>query len=396
MGVRFRKSVKIAPGIRLSASHRGLGVRMGGPGLGVSFSPSGSRVSGGLPGTGLSWSKKMGTSRKPSRQASSQPSANHVAMKVNINIDEDTGELSITDEYGSQLDPKVERIVKRDYRDQIQDVMQRASDNINFESKSLASLHVDTPPPDARKEKAKQFDQPEPSRPALPGRSLVHRIWPPAEKRRQMECQSLERQYSESYQDWESARQAFEQQERIRLENKRKVEEGSLSAMEQALGEALSILEWPYETLINYELRSQENLVLDVDLPEIEMLPARQASVPARGLKINVKALSQASQRQQYAQHIHAIGVRLVGECFSTLPTIQTITFSGYSQRLDTSSGHEKDDYLYSVRVDRGSWNKLNFRGFEKIDPVECLGQFEIRRKMTKTGIFQPIEPLDI
>ncbi|MDL4861978.1 hypothetical protein NPJ88_006510 [Halomonas elongata] len=317
-------------------------------------------------------------------------------MKISIKVDEDTGELTLTDEHGNLLDPKVERIVKRDHRDRIQDVMQKAADSINSESKTLTTLHTDTPPPDAREEEARQFDQPEPRRPALPKKSWAHCIWPPAEKRRQIECQRLERKYSEACQDWESARQAFEEQEHNRLEKRRQVEEGSLTAMEQALGEALSVLEWPYETLISYELRSREHLVLDVDLPEIEMLPARQASVPQRSLKISIKTLSQANQRQQYAQHIHAIGVRLIGECFNILPTIQTITFSGYSQRLDASSGHEKDDYLYSVKVDRNLWSDLNFQELEKIDPVECLGQFEIRRKMTKTGIFRPIEPLEL
>lgn len=125
------------------------------------------------------------------------------------------------------------------------------------------------------------------------------------------------------------------------------------------------------------------------------MLPIQQASVPAKALKLSIKSLSQSNQRQQYARHIHSIGVRLLGECFKTLPTIQAITLSGYSQRLDKSSGHERDDYLYSVKVDRGSWSGLNFRELDKVDPVECLGQFEIRRQMTKTGIFRPVEPLE-
>jgi hypothetical protein len=56
VGFRYRKSVRIAPGIRLNVSRRGVGVSAGVKGLRYSLSPTGRRrrtVS--LPGTGISY-----------------------------------------------------------------------------------------------------------------------------------------------------------------------------------------------------------------------------------------------------------------------------------------------------------------------------------------------------
>lgn len=57
MAFRFRKSVKIAPGIRLNFSKSGVSTSIGKRGATVNLSKRGTRVTVGLPGTGLSTSK---------------------------------------------------------------------------------------------------------------------------------------------------------------------------------------------------------------------------------------------------------------------------------------------------------------------------------------------------
>ncbi|WP_352777131.1 DUF4236 domain-containing protein [Mesorhizobium sp. M0913] len=63
MVFRFRKSVKIMPGVRLNVTHKGMGVRVGPRGAGISIGPSGSRVSVSIPGTGISYSEKLPVKR---------------------------------------------------------------------------------------------------------------------------------------------------------------------------------------------------------------------------------------------------------------------------------------------------------------------------------------------
>lgn len=56
MGFRFRKSVKLMPGVRLNLSKRGTSVSLGGKGFTHNIGKKGSRTTVGLPGTGLSYS----------------------------------------------------------------------------------------------------------------------------------------------------------------------------------------------------------------------------------------------------------------------------------------------------------------------------------------------------
>lgn len=63
MGFRFRKSVKIAPGVKVNLGKKSVGVSVGGKHGGVSInSKTGARARVSAPGTGLSYSKKIGKS----------------------------------------------------------------------------------------------------------------------------------------------------------------------------------------------------------------------------------------------------------------------------------------------------------------------------------------------
>lgn len=56
MGFRFRRSIKIAPGVRLNLSKSGVSTSIGKPGATVNLSKRGTKTTIGLPGTGLSYS----------------------------------------------------------------------------------------------------------------------------------------------------------------------------------------------------------------------------------------------------------------------------------------------------------------------------------------------------
>lgn len=66
MGLRFRKSIKIAPGIKLNISTKGVGVSAGVKGAHVSINSRGRKTTTvGIPGTGLSWSSSYTSHQKP-------------------------------------------------------------------------------------------------------------------------------------------------------------------------------------------------------------------------------------------------------------------------------------------------------------------------------------------
>lgn len=60
MGMRFRKSLKLGPGLRLNIGKKGGSIRVGPKGAGYTVGTSGQRVSASIPGTGVSVSSKLG------------------------------------------------------------------------------------------------------------------------------------------------------------------------------------------------------------------------------------------------------------------------------------------------------------------------------------------------
>ena len=82
MGMRFRKSKKIAPGVRVNLNAKSASISIGPKGFKKTFSTSGrTTTTVGIPGTGLSYStsKKMGA---PTAAASADPSVPEVAVPV--------------------------------------------------------------------------------------------------------------------------------------------------------------------------------------------------------------------------------------------------------------------------------------------------------------------------
>jgi hypothetical protein len=68
MGFRFRKSIKLLPGVRLNLSNRSTSVSVGGRGGRVNLSRRGTRLTTSLPGSGLSWTKFFPHRRVPTQR----------------------------------------------------------------------------------------------------------------------------------------------------------------------------------------------------------------------------------------------------------------------------------------------------------------------------------------
>ena len=398
MAFRFRRSVKIAPGIRLNAGKRGLGVSVGGRGGGISFGPNGTRVRAGIPGTGLSRSERIdGKSTRSHSPARNRPAdASGETVRIKIGLDNETGELDFYDEYGQPLPERVERQARREGKHDIAHLLRRGADEINGELAELESIHHRTP---AISQQA--ILDPEPFVPAAPETpppytsTFWERLIPYLWRRREREVAERRARYEGEFSEWAARKAAHDTQQQARAELFDRARCGGLDAMERVLEERLEGLDWPYETLVSFALTDANYLALDVDLPEIEDIPAKEASVAARGNKLNLKGLSQKRLRLLYANHIHGIAVRLLGECFWALPTINKVLLSAYSQRVDTGTGRENDDYLYSVIADRKNFEAMNFDNLAGVDPVVTLERFELRRNMTKTGVIKTIEPFE-
>lgn len=160
------------------------------------------------------------------------------------------------------------------------------------------------------------------------------------------------------------------------------------------LEDVLNSLDWPRDTLTSFDVNLDKKQVwLDVDLPEIEDLPQRVATIAASGKKLNVKNKPHKALRLEYANLVHGIALRLACFVSAVLPWADEVVVSGYSQRMDVATGHTNDEHLLSARFTRGKLEQLNFDDLTSVDPVIAVTALEHRRKMTATGVFKSIDP---
>lgn len=78
MALRFRKSFKVAPGVRVNLSKSGISTSVGGKGLTANLSKRGTKITAGIPGSGLSASKLYRSDKKGVSQSTPTPLWAHV------------------------------------------------------------------------------------------------------------------------------------------------------------------------------------------------------------------------------------------------------------------------------------------------------------------------------
>lgn len=390
MGLRFRRSVKLAPGIRMNFSGSGVSWTLGPRGASIGIGKRGTYVNSGIPGTGLYARERMGNSSAGARSRTSS----HSNISVTVGVTDD-GMVFFQDVDGKPLPEHLVNAAKKQQGDAIRNLIQKKCDEINAQIEALGEIHVDTSNANIKAQYQQQeYPETPPTKPVPKKPGLMGALFKSKREMIKKENREEERQFETDSVKWRSDKHQFDAAEKRR---KDMIERGiytDVEAMENFLEENLQSIVWPRETIVSTEiLDNGKRVFLDVDLPEIEVMPSKTASAPQRGYKLSVKEMSATQHQRLYMRHVHGIGFRIIGEAFSAIPNAQEVVLSAYSQRPDRSTGHVTDEYLYSVRVERGLWSRINFDNLVNLDVVEALVQFDLKRNMTKTGSFRPIEP---
>ena len=80
MGLRYRKYIKILPGVRLNISRSGISTRIGPKGFSVNVGKRGTYLNAGIPGTGVFEREKLSTTGEPTeRERASRKSREEAA-----------------------------------------------------------------------------------------------------------------------------------------------------------------------------------------------------------------------------------------------------------------------------------------------------------------------------
>lgn len=143
------------------------------------------------------------------------------------------------------------------------------------------------------------------------------------------------------------------------------------------------------EFFVDYEYsENKRTFFIDLDLPEIEDLPTIEASLLKSG-RISVQNKTGKRLRDDYAKCVTGLGLLIASVAFNASVDVERVEMGAYTQRVDKSDGHVKNDYIYSIEFDRETFSGINF---EHIDPIACFQNFNHQMELTKTFIFRSIK----
>lgn len=352
-------------------------------------------MNAGIPGTGLYARERLGAapSRRTATASPARVNGTAIPDGALVSVAED-GQIKFVDSDRNPLPEQVANAIKRRHRDEVMGAISKMCERINGSIENVGRVHLDSPAPAPLAFTETEFDRPTPVRPQEVRPTFLQSLF--RKQRERIAQQNVEgaRRYAQELDEWKQAKQEHEAAMAVRrrfIEHDIRVDP---AAMEQHLETVLSAIEWPRETEVSFEvINAGTEIRLDVDLPEVEDMPTKTASIPTRGLKLNVKELPAAKVRKLYMDHIHGVVFRVIAETFAALQTVQTVWISGYSQRPDKGTGQIIDQYLISVRATRDAWGQIDFSNLVAIDVVEALARFDIRRSMTKSANLDAVEP---
>lgn len=93
--------------------------------------------------------------------------------------------------------------------------------------------------------------------------------------------------YQRQQKEWQTKKAEFDAAEARRKKLISNVFAGDVAAMEEFFGEVLADIVWPQETKASFEVADDASQIyISVDLPEIEDMPSKTASVPQRGYRL--------------------------------------------------------------------------------------------------------------
>ena len=401
MALRFRRTLKIMPGVRLNLGKRGVSVSAGVRGANVTLGQQGLYGNVGLTGTGLSYREKLLKKNKASvkgRAPQGTIAAHPLIEKVaQITVNPVTGDIQLLDTHGALLDGEVLALCKKQAKRALIHAVKEQVELHNKMMQCINKVHVETPTPSSFPLFiAEPFTDEEPVAPTNKKPNCLTWLIPSRKKAWYAAIDQEKSAYTEAHSAWLQKKNAHEKAEEKRQKLYNDAKASVNAALEAVLQDHLQDIDWPRETELTFELSANSTtLLLDVDLPEIEDFPTTELQAYQRGIGVSVKSLSDTAIRQMYMEHVHGMGFRLIGEGFATVPPLQRVILSAFTQVTDSTTGTIKDKYLYSVKVSRTQWQKIIFSNLNAINPVDALGAFELRRDMSKTGIFKEIVPFE-
>lgn len=364
MGVRFRKSFKVAPGVRVNVGKKSSSISFGGKGMRYTISSSGRRTTSvGIPGTGLFYVSTSGgksyksnayrtNQRLKSLEKAIQKEQELERAKYEVELFENQCELvkSIHKECDDEVD--WESIV---------------SSNPPFELGEVG------PKEQEATRKLKQYNP-----------SFFDRLLKKDRKKKEELQQKIEEAREEDKKDYK----AWEEL----VDVAKKVLEGDIDTYFHVL-EEMDPLGDLAEFGSGFEFSTDESSYMEVefDVHSEKLIPKEEKKLTKTG-KLSTRAMPKTRYYELQQDYVCSCILRIARDLFALLP-LNTVYIHAYDEFLNTATGHAERKLIVSVKIERDVLNTLNF---ENIDCSDAMSNFECNMKFLKTKGFQQVEKITL
>ena len=257
--------------------------------------------------------------------------------------------------------------------------------HLNEHVASLAYPHRWTPTPDLvlLPVAVRAFSEPEPERPK--------RVAPTDPRVKPAVDPQAMNDYLDARAAWLARHLAWDAAQRSIHQLKEQASGGDRHAMQKYLTTCLHDMLWPVPVMISYEFAGPAEVKLEFVVPGLDAIPDREAAMGS-GNRVEIRRMSDLTHNKLHNQHALGLVVRLMGEMFAALPTVQTASVSA----LQLPANGKPQRYIVSAKTERDIWSSLYASGAVTGDQaIHCLAQLGARVNLTALGAFLVIEPLN-
>jgi hypothetical protein len=253
--------------------------------------------------------------------------------------------------------------------------------HLNEHVEAMAAPHRWTPQPDRQliPVALRAFAEPSPVAPKPIGQKDGKPVF---------EAQAMN-DYLDDRARWTKRRMAWEGLNKGAQEHAGRAAQGERDAMREHLIACLKDILWPLPAAVSFTLDEASAVRLDVQLPPLPALPDREAAIDY-GNRVVVRRMSEVIHTKLHNRHALGLVLRLMGETFAALPTVQQVTVSARQQPPD----RRPPRYVATARSARPGWTTLYQRGaITNGEAEKTFAELESRVNLTGLGAFLPIEP---
>lgn len=368
MGLRFRKSVKLAPGVKINLSKKGVGMSFGGKGCRYSIGASGRRTTTfSVPGTGLSYSTSSGKKRRKtsSTKRRSGTTKNNTSKTDYQKVIEQQNNLNEVTAFESRLN-------------EIKSLHVTCEQSIDWNN-----IH-NSPEPFTKNSTGPNEQQAITNlnnfKPTLLEKIFMNNG---AKRKEQLEAQIpiARNEDNELYESWEES-----------VVFSGKIIDGNIDAYYEVIEESN-----PFDTLVDwgsgFEFGTDDPSYMEVEfmVKSKDVIPTKSKTLTKTG-KLSEKDMTKTAYYDYTQDYVCSCSIRITRELFSILP-INKVLVHATDMILDTTTGMEKEETILSVIFERDLFQNINF---DRIDASDFTETFKHNMKFRKTSGFLPVERLSI